>query len=178
MNSLTAHSTILNFAYGSNMLIRRLQERAPSARPVATGVLRGHALRWHKVGRDRSGKCDIFATGNDHDAVHGVVYRLSMRDKPALDAAEGLGAGYDEKEVGIDTAEGTVQAYVYYATHIDPAAVPFDWYKALVVAGAQQHSLPVAYVEKLMAIPAAADPDAARSAQHQRLIDAALAVRT
>ena len=178
MNSLNSHSTILNFAYGSNMLIRRLQERAPSARPVATGVLRGHALRWHKVGRDLSGKCDIFATGHERDVVHGVVYRLSTRDKPALDAAEGLGAGYDEKEVAIETAGGTLLARVYYATHIDPAVVPFAWYKALVVAGAQQHALPAGYVQQLMAVPAAADPDAARSAQHQRLIDAAVAMRT
>lgn len=172
LSSRTAPSTILNFAYGSNMLTRRLQERAPSAVPVATGIVRGHALRWHKVGQDLSGKCDIFATGNDEDVVHGVVYRLLAHDKPALDAAEGLGAGYDEKEVEIETDNGPLRARVYYATRIDPGAVPFAWYKALVVAGAQQHALPPAYVARLRAVTAAADPDHARTAKHERLINA------
>jgi gamma-glutamylcyclotransferase len=53
---VNASATIVNFAYGSNMLTRRLRERAPSARTVGTGVLHGHTLRWHKVGQDSSGQ--------------------------------------------------------------------------------------------------------------------------
>jgi gamma-glutamylcyclotransferase len=157
---------VINFAYGSNMLARRLQERAPSARPIGTGLLRGHALRWHKVGRDLSGKCDILSTGDPGDVVHGVLYELSLGDKPALDAAEGLGAGYEEKEVDIQTPTGVVRAHVYYATHIDPAVVPYTWYKALVVAGAQQHALPAEYISKLLAAPAG------RTRQNETLLNA------
>ena len=161
---------MINFSYGSNMLERRLQERAPSARVIATGVLRGHALRWHKVGRDASGKCDAFATGNDADGVYGVLYDISAEDKPSLDAAEGLGAGYEEKEVAIATPAGLVRAHLYYATHVDPAMVPFAWYKALVVAGAQQHALPAGYIAALMAAPSIPDLDAARTLLNQRLL--------
>ena len=161
---------MINFSYGSNMLVRRLQERAPSARAIAPGALMSHALRWHKVGRDNSGKCDAFATGNDDDVVYGVLYDISAEDKPSLDAAEGLGAGYEEKEVGIHTATGVVRAHLYYATHTDPAMVPFGWYQALVVAGAQQHALPAGYVARLMATASIADPDAARTLQNQRLL--------
>ncbi|MEO8652905.1 MAG: gamma-glutamylcyclotransferase family protein [Ramlibacter sp.] len=161
---------MINFAYGSNMLERRLQERAPSARVIATGVLGGHALRWHKVGRDASGKCDAFATGNDADVVYGVLYDISAEDKPSLDAAEGLGAGYEEKEVAIATPAGLVRARLYYATHVDPAMVPFAWYKALVVAGAQQHALPAGYVAGLMAAPSIPDRDAARTLLNERLL--------
>jgi gamma-glutamylcyclotransferase (GGCT)/AIG2-like uncharacterized protein YtfP len=162
---------MINFSYGSNMLERRLQERAPSARAIATGVLKGHALRWHKVGRDHSGKCDAFATGNDADAVYGVLYDISGEDKPSLDAAEGLGAGYEEQEVGIHTDTGVVRAHLYYATHIGPAMVPFAWYKALVVAGAKQHALPAAYVDRLIATPSMPDPDAARTRLNERLLN-------
>ena len=163
---------MINFSYGSNMLMRRLRQRAPSARVIAAGVLKGHALRWHKVGRDHSGKCDAFATGNDADAVCGVLYDISAQDKPSLDAAEGLGAGYEEKEVGIHTDTGVVRAHLYYATHIDPAVAPFAWYKALVVAGAKQHALPAAYVAGLMAVQSIADPDAARTLLNESLLKA------
>jgi gamma-glutamylcyclotransferase (GGCT)/AIG2-like uncharacterized protein YtfP len=162
---------MINFSYGSNMLKRRLQERAPAARAIGTGALKGHVLRWHKVGRDESGKCDAFMTGNENDVVHGVIYEIAQSDKPSLDAAEGLGEGYDEKEVEIHTPEGIVRAHVYYATHFDPDMVPFDWYKAFVVAGARQHALPAGYIERLAAVSSIPDADAARSRMNQRLLD-------
>jgi gamma-glutamylcyclotransferase len=163
---------VINFSYGSNMLERRLQRRAPSARAIATGVLKGHALRWHKVGQDHSGKCDALATGHDADLVYGVLYDISAEDKPSLDAAEGLGAGYAEREVEIHTNTGVVHAHLYCATHIDPAMIPFAWYKALVVAGAQQHSLPAGYIAGLMAVRSMPDPDAARTRLNERLLNA------
>jgi gamma-glutamylcyclotransferase len=169
---VNASATIVNFAYGSNMFTRRLRERAPSAQAIGTGVLHGYTLRWHKVGQDSSGKCDIFETGNDGDTVHGVLYALSPSDKPALDAAEGLGHGYDEKEVKIHAPSGVVRAHVYYATNIDPARVPFAWYKALVVAGARQHALPEQYIARLVAEPATSDPDDARALRNQKIIAA------
>lgn len=163
---------MINFSYGSNMLMRRLRERAPSARVIAAGMLKGHALRWHKVGQDHSGKCDALATGNDSDVVYGVLYEILASDKPSLDAAEGLGAGYAEKEVDIHTLSGVVHAHLYYATHVDSAMVPFAWYKALVVAGAQQHTLPAAYVAGLMAVRSIPDPDAARALLNESLLNA------
>lgn len=163
---------MINFSYGSNMLVRRLQERAPSARVLGTGVLTGYALRWHKVGQDRSGKCDALATGNANDVVYGVLYEISARDKPALDAAEGLGAGYEEKAADIQTPAGVVRAHLYRATQTDAAMVPFDWYKALVVAGARQHALPAGYVAGLMAVRSIPDPDAARALLNESLLNA------
>lgn len=169
---MSATGTIVNFAYGSNMLAQRLRERVPSARFIGTGQLQGHTLRWHKSGQDASGKCDAFATGNAADTVHGVLYELPLAEKPALDRAEGLGAGYDEKTVRILTPSGPVRAHVYYATHIDPALAPFAWYKALVVAGARQNALPPEYLTRLLAQSAVPDPDPARALRNEKLLDA------
>ena len=45
------------FAYGSNMLTRRLTvaARGPSAHAIAVGKLLGRQLQFHKVGLDGSG---------------------------------------------------------------------------------------------------------------------------
>jgi hypothetical protein len=112
-------------------------------------------------------------TGKDNDVVHGVIYEIAQSDKPSLDTAEGLGAGYDEKEVEVHTPDGIVRVHLYYATHIDPAMVPFDWYKAFVVAGARQHALPAGYIERLMAVRSIPDADPARTRMNQRLLDPA-----
>jgi hypothetical protein len=163
---------ILNFAYGSNMLSRRLRERVPSARPLGPGVLLGYELRWHKVGKDGSGKCDVVQSKEPDARVLGVLYEIPASEKPKLDDAVGLGYGYDEKLVQVGTASGPVSAVIYYATKVDPAIVPYTWYKALVVAGAKEHSLSPAYISLLEATEAKADPDAGRAAKHFALVDA------
>lgn len=47
------------FAYGSNLCVRRLRRRVPSARALGPARLDGWTLRWHKRGEDGSGKCSI-----------------------------------------------------------------------------------------------------------------------
>jgi gamma-glutamylcyclotransferase len=157
---------ILNFAYGSNMLTRRIRERVQSARAIDAGLLRGHVLRWHKVGKDGSGKCDVFESTLPEEQVHGVVYEIAAAEKPQLDMAEGVGYGYAEKQVEVATSIGTVTAWVYYATNVDPSLLPFTWYKVLVVAGAMEHALPADYVSRLESAPAKVDPDHARAKQN------------
>jgi cation transport regulator ChaC len=128
------------FAYGSNMLTARLRERVPSATAIGIGQLVGHALRWDKRSwRDGSGKCDAEATGRHDDVVWGVVFELDPEDKPALDKAEGVGAGYLEKTVNVLMEAGRVPAVTYYATDKDASLRPYRWYKALVIAGAREH---------------------------------------
>ena len=136
------------FAYGSNMSTARLRERAPSAKPLGTGRLVRHALRWHKRGRDGSGKCDAACTGCPGDEVWGVLFAIDCAEKPRLDAAEGLGIGYVEKDVQILTAAGGVAARTYQAkpNHVEAALRPFRWYWQHVLSGAREHGLPVAYV--------------------------------
>jgi hypothetical protein len=162
--------TFVNFAYGSNMCTQRLRARTPSAQPLCIGRLDGHRLMWHKVGRDGSAKCDIRQTGASDDVVWGVLFRITIADKPVLDAAEGLGDGYESKSVAIRTRTGIVQALSYQATHVDATLRPFDWYRAFVVAGADEHGLPAAYRRLLLLQPALDDPDGERRALNLALL--------
>ena len=148
------------FAYGSNMSLARLRERTPSARRIATCRLGGHVLRFHKSGRDGSGKCDAYATGNPHDYLMGALFKICPTEKPALDRAEGLGAGYDEKVVLLqDTRGDRVEAVTYYATSIDHLLRPYCWYKNHVVIGARESALPAAYVAEIERVDTWRDPD-------------------
>jgi gamma-glutamylcyclotransferase len=162
---------VLYFAYGSNMLTARLRERVPSATAIGIGQLMGHALRWDKRSwRDGSGKCDAEATGQQSDVVWGVVFELDPEDKPALDQAEGLGAGYMEKTVHVLTEAGPVTAVTFYATDKDASLRPYHWYKALVIAGAREHGLPTSYRSRLELVVTVSDPNPTRASTHKGLL--------
>ena len=140
---------MLYFAYGSNMSLRRLHQRVQSASVVTVAMLYGHELRFHKVGKDLSAKCDAYETGDIHDAVFGVVYDIHPDDKMILDYIEGLGRGYKEKLVEVQTfSSETVSATIYCATEINPSLKPFAWYKHHVLSGAMESGLPDDYVEQ------------------------------
>ena len=164
------------FAYGSNLLTRRLTDpsRAPSAVALGIASARGFVVRFHKVGTDGSGKCTLIATGDDADVVSGVLYEFADSDLAGLDREEGVHlGGYARYSIRLRFPDGdTTEAMTYLASdrHIDAACVPFDWYRDLVVAGATEHGLPPPYVEELARTPAVPDSDAARAELARRLL--------
>ena len=154
------------FAYGSNLSVSRLRKRVPSALALGVAVLRGHRLAFHKVGRDGSAKCNARMTGRQADDVHGVLYCMDARHKSRLDAAEGLGRGYQEKAVRVRLHDGRIlTAFTYFATHIDTGLRPYAWYLEHVIRGAREHGLPRPYTMAIAAIDTIDDPDQARHRQ-------------
>src|SRR5438874_1466705 len=120
---------LLCFAYGSNMLGDRLRapSRVPSAKPVGVAYLAGYRLTFDKISQDGSGKCDAHATGDENDRVYGVLYAVPRSEKKQLDDAEGLGSGYEEKTVVVNTVTNSREALVYYATKKDATRRPYHW---------------------------------------------------
>jgi gamma-glutamylcyclotransferase len=166
---MTSAPFVLNFAYGSNMLLARVRERVPSARPVGIAELRGYALRWHKVGADGSAKCDVVATDEPGAVVFGVLFEIPVGEKAALDRAE---PDYAERRVVVHVGPAAHDAYVYCATKVDASLKPYSWYRALVVAGAREQQLPAHYVARLESIACASDPDRERHASNMAIVDA------
>ena len=146
-----ARRSYLYFAYGSNMSSERLRARTPSAISVGRARLPDHVLRWHKLGRDGSGKCDIEPTDACGETVWGVLYQVDLADKEALDAVEGLGVGYDEYAVRVQTDNDVRDALAYKGRpdKVDPDLRPRAWYKAHVLRGAREHELPAAYIDRI-----------------------------
>jgi len=160
------------FGYGSNMLTRRLRARVPSAEPLGTGRLPGHRLRFHKRSRDGSGKCNVVPAQNSE--VCGVLFEIDRAELDALDEAEQRGRGYERMHVRIQ-GPSPVDAFAYVAqpAYIDDALLPYEWYRALVIAGAREHNLPSAYVDQLEAVRSYPDPDRDRRRSHRTLLEEA-----
>jgi len=168
---------LLYFAYGSNMLTERLQARVPSAHPVGTATLRGHALRFRKQSMDGSAKCTVVSTSPSSSSrwpspVVGVCFQMNDAHLPALDAAEGRGQGYTREKLDVDREGSCIPAFAYVAqnSHVNPDLHPYAWYKALVMAGARQHDLPAAYLDRIRTVDAVRDPDKDRRERNFALL--------
>jgi hypothetical protein len=140
------------FAYGSNMLSRRLRQRAPSAAVLGAAELRGYALRFRKLGRDGSAKADVVPADGASSIVHGVAFAVDAADLLRLDGFE---SGYRRALHPVRCGGRSVEAQVYFALpeRIDERRLPHLWYRDLVVAGAREHGLPEEYVARIARHP-------------------------
>lgn len=152
-------------AYGSNLHPARLAARLPSARLLGTGRLRDWSLRFHKLSKDKSGKCSILAGS---DGVYFAIFDISAEDRLALDRIEGLGDGYSAVSLDIPPF-GICASYVAQESHVDPSLRPYDWYRELVLTGARFHGFPDDYVSCIESVRVIRDPDAQRSVRQWAL---------
>jgi len=162
----------ITFAYGSNMLLAKVSVRAASAKPRGVARLEQFALRWNKRSRDGSGKCSIEEGTQRQNTVWGVLYEMTVSDKERLDRFEGLGHGYEQREVVVLLDGNRTLVPAYYATSVDPGVRPYDWYKEQVVAGAIRHRFPAEYIRELEMVPSIADPDPDRAARERQFLQA------
>ena len=160
------------FAYGSNMLIKKLRSRCPSAEKIGMCKIKKHNLKFHKVSKDHSGKCDCELTQIEADEVYGVLFRIPKSEEKKLDEAEGLGNGYAKKKIDVTTIEeGKDTAVMYCATDEakDPNKKPYVWYLNQVIEGAKENCLPDDYIAKIRKVAADKDHNLVRHAAEAAL---------
>ena len=148
------------------MSLARLRARAPSVKRLGMYCLSKHKLTFDKIGTDGSGKCDAMYTGNDQDCIFGALYEIATDDKIVLDEIEGLGQGYDEKKVELESSDGTsektIEAAMYYATSIKQGLLPYTWYLNHVLVGARETQVPADYLQSIAQTEAIKDSDKVR----------------
>jgi gamma-glutamylcyclotransferase len=165
VNTMTTQSCrILVFSYGSNMYSKRLSIRVPSAKLVGIGKLIGYKTEFSKLSKDKSGKATLLRTDNKNDIVWGSISTILLEDKHLLDKAEGT--GYHDKNIQLITEtneEIFAITYIADSETIDRNLLPYDWYKALILAGAKEVGLPAEYISQIESVEAKIDLDKERA---------------
>jgi gamma-glutamylcyclotransferase (GGCT)/AIG2-like uncharacterized protein YtfP len=170
---MSSASTVKVFAYGSNLHLNRMQQRAPSALPIGIGYVKRRRIAFRKRSVDGSAKADAWFTGRPRDRVWGAIYSVNSRDKFSLDKHESLGVGYDESKIEVHVASGrSMSAFIYEARHevIDDSLDPYSWYLEFVRHGALQHGLPFCYINQELAIKSIPDPDPDRRTTNKLIL--------
>ena len=103
-------SSVLVFAYGSNLHKQRLRLRISTAVPVTVGCVCQRRFVFHKRSVDGSAKADATLVESSDERVWGVVYRMPLQQKRLLGSHESLGTVYDEEQVDVFHETGTIRA--------------------------------------------------------------------
>jgi AIG2-like family len=150
----------LHFAYGSNMHRALMRRHAPGAEPLGVATLAGHRF---VVTAD--GYASV-APAAGHN-VHGLLWRITPRDRVTLDAWESVEAGlYRAETLPVRRAGSPAQAVsaLVYLARARPPGRPRAGYMEVVIEAARALDLPSAYIASLEQwLPKDAAQDAASS---------------
>lgn len=128
------------FAYGSNMLTKRLQNRCPGAVSKERAYADDWTVKFRKPSKDLSGKATL--SPKNGCQTPGMLFEIPDAEVCSLDKYEGVGYGYERCDtfyVRLAESGRIVPVATYLATHTKPDLKPYDWYLALVIAGAREH---------------------------------------
>jgi Gamma-glutamyl cyclotransferase, AIG2-like len=131
------------FAYGSNMLTERLLDRCPGAKPIGMGIASGYRVAFCLESSDGSAKAGLLPQSGAR--AGGVLYRIPESEGPALDKVEGHPHTYQRHETLKVDANGKLYDALTYLPHEEKLATdhaPYDWYRALCLAGGEEHGVP------------------------------------
>lgn len=150
------------FAYGSNLVSAQMKRRCPSfaAKPVVIGRgrLDGYRLAFpvHSRLDWAGGVAGIEPTGDDGEAVHGVVYEVDDTALVELDIYEDVPGGlYRRGEVTVRLDDDQpCDCITYFALADDDGPYrPSRRYLDAIIAGAREHGLPASWIKQLEQTP-------------------------
>jgi hypothetical protein len=132
----------LHFAYGSNMSRALMRLRCPTAMALGAAVLPD----WRFVVTS-DGYASIEPCPGAR--VHGVLWRLGVRDLAAVNAYESVGTGLYRRRLLAVRRGGAHAAALVYVGRRPRAGRPRPGYMDIVVAAARDWDLPARYIRAL-----------------------------
>ena len=133
---------MLHFAYGSNMHRVVMRKRAREA--VALGVA---CLKDYRFLITADGYASV--APHPRGCVHGLLWRLTARDRVTLDLWENIAAGLYRAEMLPVIVAGKRRRALVYVARAGPRGVPRPGYMEIVMAAAREWGLPADYVSSL-----------------------------
>lgn len=151
---MAASSTVLYFAFGSNLKKKRLNINCPCAEFVSIAKLSNYQLKF--LGRSLTwGNCATATIVKSVDGyVWGSVWRLPANEVEALDKQEGVHLNiYKKLSVSVTTPDDTsLECITYARPEDDPPGLPSPQYLQVILEGGKEINLPESYMQNLSSI--------------------------
>lgn len=133
------------FAYGSNMSLKRLEDRIGTVKHQGVATLKDYTFLFNKKGKDGSGKANIEPRAQEE--VKGVIFELAYSQLSELDPFEGAPAHYERKIVDVCDKQGNlVEVMTYVAREQWKSKKPLkpaQDYRDHILRGAQENRIQI-----------------------------------
>ena len=130
----------LYIAYGSNLNLRQMAVRCPTARPVGTAMLRGYQLTFRGVA----------TLEPDPKAETPVgIWEITPEDEIALDRYEGFPRLYRKEVVEVEFRGRKLKAMLYLMND-GLACMPSKWYLDAIAKGYEDVGLDTVHLTKAL----------------------------
>ena len=133
---------MLHFAYGANMDRTVMRKYAPAAEPLGVAV-----LPHHRFIITADGYASVVPARAS--SVHGVLWRLTPRDRIMLDVWESVARGHYRAAMLPVLCAGARRPALVYVARLLPVGRSRAGYMELVIAAARAWNLPPNYVAML-----------------------------
>ena len=121
----------LYIAYGSNLNIKQMANRCPTAKVVGTSTLKDWRLLFRGAHAGAVATVEPFKGGS----VPVLVWELTSADETALDRYEGWPFLYRKETVKVKLGGKTVKAMVYVMNEGRPLGQPSCYYYTTILEG-------------------------------------------
>jgi gamma-glutamylcyclotransferase (GGCT)/AIG2-like uncharacterized protein YtfP len=143
----------LNIAYGSNLNLKQMAMRCPTAKVYGKGTLKGY--RFLFKGQVDNAYCTVEKKKGGKVPV--IVWELQPEDERALDYYEGYPRFYEKKDVKVTLEDGkTITAMVYIMTdkvldriHLN---LPRKTYLDTVIEGYEDAGFDLKFIDEALEI--------------------------
>jgi len=143
----------LNIAYGSNLNLKQMAMRCPTAKVYGKGTLKGYRLLFK--GQVDNAYCTVEKKKGGKVPV--IVWELQPEDERALDYYEGYPRFYEKKDVKVTLEDGkTITAMVYIMTdkvldriHLN---LPSKTYLDIVIEGYEDAGFDLKFIDEALEI--------------------------
>lgn len=130
------------FAYGSNLLKKRLLERIGKFHTASVAILKGYKFIYNKKSIDGTAKANLIKEPNSK--VYGVCYEI---DRDDLNILRNYEKGYDDRKLTVSLIDFNTDAEVntYISQSITEQPVSKD-YRQIIIQGAKEWGIDQNYI--------------------------------
>lgn len=118
-------------AYGSNLNVRQMAERCPTARMLGTAELKGYELLF----RGKPHRAVATIEPKEGSSAPVLLWKLRPGDEASLDHFEGVPKTYAKQMVEVEYGKNSVEAMTYVMTPGFYAGLPSAEYLGRIAAG-------------------------------------------
>nr|XP_053640562.1 gamma-glutamylcyclotransferase-like [Cherax quadricarinatus]XP_053640563.1 gamma-glutamylcyclotransferase-like [Cherax quadricarinatus]XP_053640564.1 gamma-glutamylcyclotransferase-like [Cherax quadricarinatus] len=151
---MASQNCFLYFAYGSNLLKKRIHVNNPSAKMISVAKLKDYRLDFILFSQNWQGATATIVE-DPGNFVYGVIWEIGNEDMAKLDRQEGVNNGvYKVLEVDVETPNGEsvrARCYQQLITFTEDKR-PSSVYKNVIIQGARENGLPENYIKFLESI--------------------------